>query len=384
MDAGAMRGACSWGFAVARRLTGAPAEAGAPLRGSVPAATRAYWSRAARLAAARIWPFLAFVLLYQVFNVVRLGTVVGYGSVGSAAVASMAVNNVLTFLSMFATIVLTEALALRRWSHLFASFAALLLGQLVVTGVMQLLYGGTNMPLFEARIIVYQTGMRDLWMHMGIGMLLVVYFAFREHELAAAKAAQDANTQRATVERATVAARLKVMQARVEPELLFGALSDVRELYLRDRHAAEALLDDLIAYLRAALPQMRSDSSSLGREATLAVAYARVLPAARRGDLAASSDIPDDTKDLPFPPMVLLPLVRAAAQSPVSRISIESGGTPVSGATVRVEPAQHPAGWDDAGLEGVRAALAHAFGAEARLDVQGDRVVVRWPANARE
>jgi LytS/YehU family sensor histidine kinase len=219
---------------------------------------------------------------------------------------------------------------------------------------------------------------------MGIGMLLVVYFAFREHELAAAKAAQDANTQRATVERATVAARLKVMQARVEPELLFGALSDVRELYLRDRHAAEALLDDLIAYLRAALPQMRSDSSSLGREATLAVAYARVLPAARRGDLAASSDIPDDTKDLPFPPMVLLPLVRAAAQSPVSRISIESGGTPVSGATVRVEPAQHPAGWDDAGLEGVRAALAHAFGAEARLDVQGDRVVVRWPANARE
>ena len=39
-----------------------------------------------------------------------------------------------------------------------------------------------------------------------------------------------------------------------------------------------ALLDDLITYLRAALPQMRSDSSTLGREATLAVAYAKVLP----------------------------------------------------------------------------------------------------------
>jgi hypothetical protein len=366
-------------------LAGAPAEAGVPLRGpAIGLATRAYWSRAARLAPARIWPFLAFALLFQAFNILRLASVVGFGSpVGSAALMSTVVNNLVTFLTMFSAIVLTEALALRRWLHLLVSFAALLLTELVAIGVMQLLYGGNNVPLVEAQVIVYQTGLRDLWMYMGAGMLLVAYFAFREHELAAVKAAQDANTQRATVERATVAARLKVMQARVEPELLFGALSDVRELYLCDRHGAEALLDDLIGYLRAALPQMRSDSSTLGREAALAVAYARVLPAARRGELRASSHVPDDAKDLPFPPMVLLPLVRAAAQSPVSRIAIESDGPPASRATVRIEPAQRPAGWDEAGLEAVRAALAHGFGADAKLEVEDDRVVVRWPRSAR-
>ena len=362
----------------------APAGPGSALRPSADgAAGGTYWLRAARLARVRIGPFLAFALLFEAFNVLRLVSVVGVASpVASAAMMAAAISNALVLPTMFAAIVLTEALALRRWQHLLASFAALVLGALVALRIMTVLYGGNNILLVEAQVIVSETTLRDIWVYIGAGMLLVVYFAFREHELAAVKAAQDANTQRATVERATVAARLKVIQARVEPELLFGALSDVRDLYLGDRAAADALLDDLIAYLRAALPLMRSDTSTLGREASLAVAYAKVLPAARRGELDAGSIVPEDAQDLPFPPMVLLPLVRAAAQSPIRRITIETDGAPASGAVVRVEPAQRPAGWDESGLEATRAALAHGFGSDATLEVTGGRAVARWSVSA--
>ena len=92
--------------------------------------------------------------------------------------------------------------------------------------------------------------------------------------------------------------------------------------------------------------------------------------------------MPDDAKDVPFPPMVLLPLVRAAAQSTVSLITIESDAMPAFRAIVRIEPAQRPARWDEAGLDAVRAALAYGFGAAAKLDVEDDRVVVSWPMSA--
>jgi hypothetical protein len=343
----------------------------------------AYGRRAAAVARARLAPFVAFALLFEGFNVLRLGAVLGFASpVGSAAVPVMVVSNATTFATMFAAIVLTEAARLPRWRHLVASFGALVAGQLVQLGVMHLLYGGNNVGLVDAGVIVSQTGLRDSWLYLGSGMLLVVYFAFRDHELAATKAAQNANTQRATVERATVAARLKVMQARVEPDLLFDALTQVRDLYLRDRTTAEARLDDLIGYLRAALPQMRSDSSTLGREVALAVAYAKVLPAACRGELAVTSNIVGDVAALPFPPMVLLPLVRTAAKLRVSRITIDCEPVPASCATVRIEPGRPAADWDPAGLDAVRGALAHGFGADASLEVHDDGAVVSWPARA--
>jgi hypothetical protein len=169
-----------------------------------------------------------------------------------------------------------------------------------------------------------------------------------------------------------MAARLKVMQARVEPQLLFGVLAEVRDLYKRAPSDADGLLDDLIAYLRAALPQMRGDASTLGREAMLAVAYLKVVPAGRDGRLVAETLIPPELGDLPFPPMVLLPLVQAAAESSISRVSITVDGSPQAaptGVAVRVGPPQRPAGWSDERLAPLRATLAQYFGPQSRLHV---------------
>ena len=131
-------------------------------------------------------------------------------------------------------------------------------------------------------------------------MLLVAYFAIKEREAASARFARAVELERARAQRITMAARLKVMQARVEPELLFGVLAEVRRIYERDLDAADALLDDLINYLRAALPQMRSEASTVDREIALSDAYLKLLPAARIGRLNVDVRHASGRERIPF------------------------------------------------------------------------------------
>jgi LytS/YehU family sensor histidine kinase len=99
------------------------------------------------------------------------------------------------------------------------------------------------------------------------------------------------------------------MQARVEPQFLFNTLAQVRELYEQDATIAARMLDDLIAYLRAALPQLRESSSTLGREVELARAYLDIMKLRLGARLDVAFDVPDTVKGARLPPMMLLPLI---------------------------------------------------------------------------
>ena len=61
---------------------------------------------------------------------------------------------------------------------------------------------------------------------------------------------------RARIERQTQESRLQAMQATIEPEFLFDTLAHVESLQASDPKGAARMLDDLIVYLRAALPQL--------------------------------------------------------------------------------------------------------------------------------
>ena len=67
------------------------------------------------------------------------------------------------------------------------------------------------------------------------------------------------------------------MQAQVEPHFLFNTLASVQFLTETDPREANRLLGHLIAYLRAALPQLRARSTTLGQEVELAEAYLNIL-----------------------------------------------------------------------------------------------------------
>jgi LytS/YehU family sensor histidine kinase len=73
------------------------------------------------------------------------------------------------------------------------------------------------------------------------------------------------------------------------------------------------MLENLILYLRTALPQMRTTSSVLGQEIQLAQAYLNIERIRLHDRFDFAFDIPEGLPSAAFPPMVLLPLIEALA-----------------------------------------------------------------------
>ena len=142
------------------------------------------------------------------------------------------------------------------------------------------------------------------------------------------------------------------------------------------------MIDALIVYLRAALPEMRGEASTIGREVELARAYAAVLQVPRGAAFEIETRADAGVREVTLPPMVLLPLVQAAlACDNVDvrrRFAIAAYASP-SGTTisVEVEGGLRPAAWEGEGPEAAGRTLLAYFGATARLDYVTEGVVHR-------
>jgi hypothetical protein len=126
---------------------------------------------------------------------------------------------------------------------------------------------------------------------------------------AAQRRRHAAELARAETRRRALESSLQAMQARVEPEFLFSALDRILRRFETQPARASAMLDDLVDYLHAALPQLRESTSTLGKEAALAEAFVNIVYA-REGDATVLSiRMERPTADATFPPMILLPLI---------------------------------------------------------------------------
>jgi sensor histidine kinase YesM len=173
-----------------------------------------------------------------------------------------------------------------------------------------------------------------LWYSLVVGLLAAAYFTMWERAHESKTRLRAAEIERQGIEQRVVESRLNVLKARVDPEFLFRMIGDVQRLYRSDVDAAEERLEDLIAYLRAALPQMRGGATTLGEEVRLAEAYVRLHEEGFEGRLQAAFDVDEPFDEAQFPPMALLPLVddalrRASAASRPSlflRVAASHGG----------------------------------------------------------
>ena len=114
------------------------------------------------------------------------------------------------------------------------------------------------------------------------------------------------------LQRQLVQARLKLLQAQVEPHFLFNTLAAVDYLIETDPPRASVMQKQLITYLRGALPQMREDSSTMGREIALVKAYLELLKMRIEDRLEFQIDVPEGLNGAVFPPMVLQTVVENA------------------------------------------------------------------------
>ena len=146
----------------------------------------------------------------------------------------------------------------------------------------------------------------------GLFVSLIFLLKFREARARAAMLKADAD--RNLLSKQAIEAELKLMQAQIEPHFLFNTLASVQFLTETDPPRAGMMLGHLLAYLRAALPQLRSNSTTLGQETELAQAYLSIMQMRMGARLAFSIDVPQELCAHRFPPMLLMSMVENAVK----------------------------------------------------------------------
>ncbi|WP_374662030.1 sensor histidine kinase [Inhella sp.] len=136
--------------------------------------------------------------------------------------------------------------------------------------------------------------------------LIATYYFYSREKLHAME------LERTEVQRQAAEAQLLALQTQIEPHMLFNTLAHLRVLIKLRPDDAQAMLDDLIAYLRATLQASRVPLHPLATEFERIQDYLRLMQR-RMGDrLRVQLDLPDALATTPVPPLILQPLVENA------------------------------------------------------------------------
>ena len=194
----------------------------------------------------------------------------------------------------------------------------------------------------------------------------------------AADALHAEQLQRVDLDGRLAAGRLQVLLAQIEPHFLFNSLANLRRLLRIDADAGQAMLADLMRYLEVALPRMRAEHSTLGREAELVRAFLAVHQVRMGARLQVEVAVPAPLEPVPMPPMMLLTLVENALKHGLNPLP-EGGTIRVAASTtagklmVSVTDTGRglvPGSGGGTGLANIRGRLSAAYGAAASLRLQ--------------
>ena len=258
-----------------------------------------------------------------------------------------------------------------------AYLTAVIVGGLVAAAVQYLIRGLFDWRVYTSaeEFLVRITQPANVFFDQVIlsALATFVYANLRTARRAATRR-QEAEIARLESRRRTLESKLQAMQARVEPQFLFNTLAQVRQLYESDASKAGRMLDDLIAYLRAALPHLRESSSTLGKEVALARAYLDIARIRLGERLSFDIAIPPELGDARMPPMMLLPLIDHAlvyglGQSKADgtvRIACVVGDGRLR-LTITDSGAGFVPGGDEADLQGIGDRLDALYGPAARF-----------------
>src|SRR5262249_5904101 len=143
-----------------------------------------------------------------------------------------------------------------------------------------------------------------------------------------------------------------------------------------DIRLAERVLDDLIAYLRAAMPQMRDTTSTVAREMGLVRAYLDIVKAGLGDRLRVEFSISEQSAHARMPPMMLLPLIDHAIAhgfdaSPSKRTLRISSDVAACKLSIRITDSSSGFAAAEAGanMSSIRERLTALYGDQARLQI---------------
>lgn len=124
--------------------------------------------------------------------------------------------------------------------------------------------------------------------------------------------AEAEKSRAAAIERQAMQAQLQLLQAQIEPHMLFNTLANLQGMIAMDPSRAQHMLDQLILYLRATLSSSRADVTTLAHEFSLLEAYLGLMSVRMGARLSYSLQLPDALRQRQVPPMLLQPLIENA------------------------------------------------------------------------
>ncbi len=218
----------------------------------------------------------------------------------------------------------------------------------------------------------------------------------RQTQAFARTQALEFRLEREQLERRAVDARLRLLQAQVEPHFLFNTLANVQALVAAGSPRAVQVLASLIAYLRAAVPRLHDPVTTIGHELQLVRSYLELMQMRMPDRLAWTVDAEAGTETLECPPMSLLTLVENAVRHGVDpaeeggRIDVRlrlDDGRCVASVTDSGIGMQPTGGGLGTGLASLRERLQLAFGADAGLELSeaephGVHATIWFPARS--
>ena len=230
---------------------------------------------------------------------------------------------------------------------------------------------------------------------------LAVTYLFYSRGKAAYLQAHMAQAQRDATE-----TRLKLLEAQLEPHMMFNTLANLRVLIATDPPRAQAMLDHLIAYLRATLGGARAALHPLADEFARLADYLEIMAVRMGPRLAFALDLPEALRGVPVPPLLLQPLVENAIRHGLepqvagghigvhastrfgpdgALLVLEVVDTGVGLAQSPAHDTNHPG--SHFGLTQVRERLATLYGAQGTLeliagDADGTCARVTFPLNS--
>jgi signal transduction histidine kinase len=212
-----------------------------------------------------------------------------------------------------------------------------------------------------------------------LGLVIALGALYRERDAQANAQALQFALERETLQRQAADAKLAVLQSQIEPHFLFNTLANVQALVESGSPRAAPVLTSLIAYLRAAMPQLHEGAPTLGREEQLVRAYLDLMQMRMPDRLRYTIQIDPQLRELTLPPMTLLTLVENAVRHGID--PSEAGGRIEVGARreaggVRLWVADTGRGIDETkapgiGLANLRERLAATLGDRATLSLHG-------------
>ncbi len=291
---------------------------------------------------------------------------------------TVVISNLIGFL-IHGALQLIECCVRREHAWLFRAAQLLAIAAVSVVGIPlgnALLLGRNPLRFFlysDAWIILLVFGIMT-------AVLMVLVLAAGERRLHREAQALRQQEQIAAAGRLVAEARLRALQAQIEPHFLYNTLANVVSLIDVQPTKAKRMLERFIDYLRASLAASRAEHASVGSEFDLTGAYLDVLGVRMGERLRWRFELAPATSGLPLPPMLLQPLVENAIMHGIEpkldggeivvRAGLADGKLCVevadTGLGLRMAPPRPGGG---VGLSNLRERLQQLFGAGARLEL---------------